>query len=780
MKKIILLILFYLLCFQLPFAQDLPKNVSEMTKEEVLDLTYDQLLELPFEDLLQLAEIVGVSLDELYEMILNKDLVSASKMVESSFVSPLSSSVISYDEIIASGARTIEEALRLIPGVVVREKTNGNFDVHIRGNENLPPHHMLLYSENSLTLVMINGRPVYNYVHGGTFWETLPIDFDDIDRIEIIRGPSSALYGPNAVSGVVNIITKRQESKQLKLDANVQGGSQSTVITSLGLGKRLNDKFAFRATGNFQTMNRNSDLLYVHEANQGKGGFIPKQVLDTMTKWSNLEGKPFFVFDPTDDIDEMYPDPMKSRERFGANGYLFFDVNEKLGFDLKGGYQYSNVLSTTMGDNPTSFAGRLSSMGYADLNAHYNGLRAHVNYLGGWQDIVRADTGFKIDIMNLNANAEYDINLGNFQIRPGIAYQLGRYDDSEYLKELGQGFLNGSRDISSLAFSLRADYTAFEKLRFIAAVRGEKYNTHNDLILSYQFTASYNLHDKHFFRAVFSKANRGPFLVDTYADYLWDRIGRPMPGYIHFKGQENLDLLTMNMFEVGYRVKPLKNIQADFEFFMTNTKDYGALYPDSANLNGFVSGTDRPYVSMRYTNIELSSKQIGITANISWVVNENIILKMYGTYQQTVLSNVIPFSPDSAVSYMITDAFVNYTLSGGEIDFSKRFPDERVEEEENRSTPSFYGGMILSLSMFKKKLNLNTNLYTYSSQTFRSKYSTVEIQSKIILNARISYKLYKENVSIFVNVRNLVEKKQEFAYMDQIGSLYLLGLNVNF
>jgi iron complex outermembrane receptor protein len=252
MKKILYILLISVFTTTL-FAQDEPKiDVSQMTKEEVLELTYDELLEMPFEDVLKLADIVGVSLEELYEMLLNKDVVSASKKVESSFEAPLSTSVISHDEIMASGARSVEEALRLVPGLIVREKTNGNFDVHIRGNDNLPPHHMLLYSENSITLVMIDGRPVYNYVHGGTFWETLPIGITDIDRIEVVRGPSSALYGPNAVSGVVNIITKEYKSKELKVDADIQAGSQGTVISSFGVGKGISDKLAVRVTANVE------------------------------------------------------------------------------------------------------------------------------------------------------------------------------------------------------------------------------------------------------------------------------------------------------------------------------------------------------------------------------------------------------------------------------------------------------------------------------------------------------------------------------------------------
>lgn len=78
------------LCSNTIYAQDEPQqiDVSKMTREEVLNIPYDQLVEMPLDQLLLLADIVGVSLDELYEMILNKDVTSASKKVESSFDSP--------------------------------------------------------------------------------------------------------------------------------------------------------------------------------------------------------------------------------------------------------------------------------------------------------------------------------------------------------------------------------------------------------------------------------------------------------------------------------------------------------------------------------------------------------------------------------------------------------------------------------------------------------------------------------------------------------------------
>ncbi len=772
-------VLLLLLCIQLAVPQRsmaqtaVQLDINTMTKDDVLKLSYDQLLELPFEDLLKLAEIVGVSLDELYEMILNKDLVSASKKVESSFESPLSSSVVSNDEMRAAGVRTIEEALRLVPGFIVREKTNGNFDAHIRGNDNLPSRHMFLYSENSITLVMIDNRPVYNYVHGGTFWETLPVSIEDVDRIEVVRGPSSALYGPNAVSGVVNIITKRQDSDELQVSGDAQGGMQNTAITSLALGKGLTDKLSFRVTGNFETMDRNTDKLYVHKANDGQGGMLTPDELAVLPDPGNLN---YLVFDATDDVHDMFPNPGLSRKRMGGNAYLFYDVNDDIHFDLKGGYQNSEVLSSTMGDNPTALAGRVSKTSYADFNASVKDLHAQISLLDGWQDIVRADSGFKVDVLNLNSNVEYDWHLGDLSLRPGVSYQLARYNDTPYLDGKPKGFLNQEREFSTTALSLRADYKLFKALRLIAAVRGEKYSTHDNMYLSYQAIASYNLNDKHHFRIVSSRANRSPFLVDTYANYLWNREGRPDPGYILFSGQKNLKLLTMDMLELGYRVKPTKKIQADLEVFQTRANNYGALYPDSVNLNGAQLRQDRTWVRMTFSNIDLESKQTGATATISWVATKDLVVKVFGTVQKTELTQVIPYTQDETIQLMLQNAYTSY-LMNNEITHSENFPKARIDTV-NTATPTLYGGFMLQYQLFDK-LHFNLNTYYYTEQEFMSKYGNVTIEPKAIVNFKVSYDVLR-NLNLYMNARNVLGAQKEFGFMDDIGTLVLFGAHFNF
>ncbi len=219
-------------------------------------------------------DLFNLSLEEL----MNVEIVSASKKAESSFKSPLSSSVVTKDEIMASGATTIEEALRLVPGMLIREETNGNFDVHIRGNDNLPPGNYVFYTENSMSLVMIDGRPVYNYVNGGTFWEALPISLVDVERIEVVRGPATALYGPNAVTGAINIITKQAEDKSISVRGNAQIGTKNTGIYDLSLGTSLLDnKLKLRVSGNIENRDRDMENYYSYVL----GAYVPgDQVID--------------------------------------------------------------------------------------------------------------------------------------------------------------------------------------------------------------------------------------------------------------------------------------------------------------------------------------------------------------------------------------------------------------------------------------------------------------------------------------------------------------------
>ncbi|WP_169852916.1 TonB-dependent receptor plug domain-containing protein [Anaerohalosphaera lusitana] len=142
-----------------------------------------------------------MSLEELMDV----PVVSASRQSNVVSQSGAAVSVITAEQIHNSGLTTIPEILQLSPAVDVRRLTRGRYAVGIRGNMSL---------NSDRTLVLIDGRTAINPVWAGTNWQNLPVLIEDIERIEIVRGPISAAWGANAASGVINIISKNPEDTQ--------------------------------------------------------------------------------------------------------------------------------------------------------------------------------------------------------------------------------------------------------------------------------------------------------------------------------------------------------------------------------------------------------------------------------------------------------------------------------------------------------------------------------------------------------------------------------------
>jgi iron complex outermembrane receptor protein len=141
------------------------------------------------------TDLMGLNLRDL----MNVTVTSPSKRAQKYYATAAALFVITQDDIRRSGARSIPEALRLAPGVNVQQINANQYSISIRGQNDL--------FSNKL-LVLIDGRPVYTPTFAGVWWPALNYPLQDIDRIEVLRGPSGAVWGANAVNGVINIITK--------------------------------------------------------------------------------------------------------------------------------------------------------------------------------------------------------------------------------------------------------------------------------------------------------------------------------------------------------------------------------------------------------------------------------------------------------------------------------------------------------------------------------------------------------------------------------------------
>ncbi len=149
------------------------------------------------------------------EGLMNMEVTTASKKSQSLFDVAAAMSVITQEDIRRSGVRTIPDALRMVPGIEVQQLTSDRWKISARGFE-------LEYADK--LLVLIDGRSVYEPDFAGVYWDAQDMVLDNVDRIEVIRGPGGSLWGANAVNGVINIITK---SAKDTLGASLKSGAGS-------------------------------------------------------------------------------------------------------------------------------------------------------------------------------------------------------------------------------------------------------------------------------------------------------------------------------------------------------------------------------------------------------------------------------------------------------------------------------------------------------------------------------------------------------------------------
>ncbi|HLJ06829.1 MAG TPA: TonB-dependent receptor plug domain-containing protein [Acetobacteraceae bacterium] len=157
---------------------------------------------------------------------------------------PVNMTIITQDDIRRTGATTIPDVLQYVAGVDVRRYGIADEEVGIRGYN---------AAYNPRLLVLVNGRQVYSDDYGRVFWPTVPVQLAEIRQIEVIEGPNSALYGFNAVSGVINIITFDPLHDRINT-ATLQGGTQHYWGGSAVATGQIEDRAGLRiSVGGYQT-----------------------------------------------------------------------------------------------------------------------------------------------------------------------------------------------------------------------------------------------------------------------------------------------------------------------------------------------------------------------------------------------------------------------------------------------------------------------------------------------------------------------------------------------
>ena len=175
------------------------------------------------------------------EDLMNIEVTSVSKKEQKLSQAAAAVFVISQEDIRRSGATNIPDLLRMVPGIHVAQLDANIWAISIRGFTDR-------YGDK--VLVLIDGRSVYTPLTSGVNWDQQDVPLEDIDRIEVIRGPGGTVWGANAVNGVINIITKSAKATQGGL-ASASGGSQESAQGLLQYGGTIGQKGAYRMFGSY-------------------------------------------------------------------------------------------------------------------------------------------------------------------------------------------------------------------------------------------------------------------------------------------------------------------------------------------------------------------------------------------------------------------------------------------------------------------------------------------------------------------------------------------------
>ncbi|MEA3212610.1 MAG: iron complex outerrane recepter protein [Chthoniobacter sp.] len=164
--------------------------------------------------------------------------------------SPAAIFVVTPEMIRRSGATNIPELLRMVPGLEVGHIDSSKWGVASRGFNTRFANKLL---------VQVDGRTVYTPVNGGVYWDTVDYPFEDIERIEVVRGPGASVWGANAVNGIINIITKSAKETQGVL-WSAGGGSEERAFSTFRFGGMVGDNLYYRVYGKWLEHDRGFNL----------------------------------------------------------------------------------------------------------------------------------------------------------------------------------------------------------------------------------------------------------------------------------------------------------------------------------------------------------------------------------------------------------------------------------------------------------------------------------------------------------------------------------------
>lgn len=544
----------------------------------------------------QLPEIDAFELS--LQQLLDVEVTSVSRQAQPLSNSPAAIYVITDEDIKRSGATSIPQALKDVPGLHVAQIDSQKWAVSSRGFNG---------RFNNKLLVLMDGRTLYSPEFSGVYWEMQDTLMADIDRIEIIRGPSAAMWGANAVNGVINIVTKHS--------AETLGGYAELGVGDYEqgfVGFRYGGKLTENATARGYAKSFKRDSLDLNQVDMDPALHMLMMGLDTDNAWSEQQagGR----------IDINLPDS-------AATLQLSSDVYQT---KINHVFHVPVITAPYIQFNRDS----VDATGWNVLAKYNKALSATSEYsLQSYFDYVRRDEvlfGFTTKTLDLEFQHQFKPG-GNHNVIWGLGY---RHISDEL--DAHPTITNNHEATSTNLWSafVRDEISLVEDTLWLTLATRIEHNSYTDVEWQPNARLMWKLNDQHKLWSSVAYSVRTPSRAENDVNISFGVIPpfiapnvTPFPVVLELQGQDNYESESLLTYEFGYRFAPTSSFSLDSTIFYNHYDDLrGAkeAAPDLASVPSFI------VQGLQFTN-DQDGHSYGFELSSQWLATNTLKFKLnYG------------------------------------------------------------------------------------------------------------------------------------------------------
>lgn len=640
-------------------------------------------------------------------------VVAASRRAQSTLEAPNATTIITGDELRLSGLTSLPEVLRRVPGAEVMTMGIASHNLSFRGfNQRI----------SNKVLVLVDGRPEYQDFLGVTLWAGMPVGLDEIERIEVIRGPGSALYGANAMLGVVNIITRAPGSgAQSEMTGRVGTGNTAagSVVASGGTAVK------YRASAGYEQAD-------VYSRDYG-------------------DGRP--------DVTPTRSEPNLGVRSARANLTAYYAFKRDVSLAVSGGANRFTDEVYAIGLLRNFFLDGTSAYAKADLTAGPLKLRLFWNHLDTASGPQYEPLGQRSLLTHVDSNVfdgealfQKDFELaGQHLFGAGVS---GR------IKRVGWSYMSGFvQEVHGAAF-VQDEWRPLKLVTLVGSYRVDRHPLLDagkpGYAQSPRLSVVVTPWEGHAFRGSATSAFRQPTYLESYTD-----LRVPVPGVngasVLTQGSLTLRPEALTSFEVGYRGEAARlGLSWDVAAYWNVVKDLvvlSAVNPLPADQAWDAASQTFLLGRSVFTNDPTSYTARGVELGASWNATRGLDLRASAALQQVVANQAVavcgPCTQAPAVKLNAGFTYKTPVKLDLSADASWVSGTTWVEREPSASDPT-------------QIANLQNPLAAYA-----------------VVNARVGYRFFDDRASFSVVGTQLGNAHQEHPFGNLVSRRVMAVLTVN-